>query len=433
MDHAAAALVDLKKGMNPASDPPEQRLQGYLVDALLSRINPVSAAAGDKSSSSAADLQNQNEGQYPVPELCSADHFVAVQRLQEIGLFFRLGVGAANLAILEAARGLPRIHVVDFDIGNGSQYVALLHSMCNRHRAALAEAQRSGAAAAAAVPVLAALKITAVADPLNPYSANTSRPEGLRAAEDRIASEARRLGIRFEFCTVRVPTSELSRSALGCSSTEDPASEPIVVNFGFLLSKLADESVTPLNPRDELLRRVKSLSPLLVTVVEQEMNCNTAPFMTRFREASSYYAAAFESLEAHSPASVSAGVRAQTEAALGRKAANAVAAEGWRRVERCEVLGKWRCRLGMAGFKPSPLSRGVVEPIRKHISGLANNNNNGNSSGGGGSGSSSNNSNVNNPGVVNNVNVNVSVEEEGGGVVFGWKGRRLTAVSAWRC
>ncbi|PHT45341.1 Scarecrow-like protein 1 [Capsicum baccatum] len=46
-------------------------------------------------------------------------------------------------------------------------------------------------------------------------------------------------------------------------------------------SYMPDESVSTVTQRDQLLRMVKSLNPKVVTVVEQEVNDNTAPFPQR--------------------------------------------------------------------------------------------------------------------------------------------------------
>ncbi|EYU25126.1 hypothetical protein MIMGU_mgv1a0036911mg, partial [Erythranthe guttata] len=174
----------------------------------------------------------------------------------------------------------------------------------------------------------------------------------------------------------------------------------LCVNFAFKLYKLPDESVTTENLRDELLRRVKSLSPEVMTVVEQEMNTNTAPLTARVRDAYEYYGALFDSLDA--TVSRENPDRVRIEEGLSRKISNSVAGEGRDRVERCEVLGKWRARMSMAGFQPRKMSQLAVESLRSKL----------------------NSGTRGNPGF--------SVNEESGGICFGWMGRILTVASAWR-
>lgn len=175
--------------------------------------------------------------------------------------------------------------------------------------------------------------------------------------------------------------------------------EALAVNFAYRLYKLPDESVTTENLRDELLRRVKGLSPEVVTVVEQEMNANTAPFVARVNEACGYYGVLFDSFGATESRDSSERVR--VEEGLGRKMANSVACEGRDRVERCEVFGKWRARMSMAGFEPKAMSPLVAESLRFKL----------------------NTETRGNPGFT--------VNEQSGGICCGWMGRTLTVASAW--
>ncbi|CAA0831007.1 Scarecrow-like protein 8 [Striga hermonthica] len=218
---AAEMLARILQQVANTRGTPEQRLAAYMAAALMPRVGPAR----------------------PAPETHGKEHAAAAQMLYDASPPFKLGFMAANLAILEATaeQGLGRrIHVVDFDIGQGGQYVHLLHALAAKVKAA-EPPMRDGAS----------LKITAV--------------EG-----------------------------------------------------------------------------------------------------------------------------------------LGRRMVNAVACEGRDRVERCEVFGKWRARMGMAGFQPRQVSQLVVESLKAKV----------------------NSGTRGNPGFT--------VNEESGGVAFGWKGRNLTVASAWR-
>jgi hypothetical protein len=289
---------------------------------------------------------------------------------------------AANLAIIDATREQEQeantssngFHVVDFDIGHGGQYKNLLH--------ALSGLQNSKPAI---------VKITAVA-----ADSNGVEEERLRLVGETLTQLARRVGLNLCFNVVSCKLSELTRESLGCEPDE-----ALAVNFAFKLYRMPDESVSSTeNPRDELLRRVKGLAPRVVTVVEQEMNTNTAPFMARVNESCSYYGALFDSIE--STVKGDNSERAKVEEGLGRRMVNSVACEGRDRVERCEVFGKWRARMGMAGFELKPLSHNIAESMKTRLS------------------------------LANRVNPGFSVKEENGGVCFGWMGKTLTVASAWR-
>ncbi|XP_051121864.1 scarecrow-like protein 8 [Andrographis paniculata] len=336
---------------------PEQRLTAYLVSALKSRVNLTS-------------------NPFSPSELYSKEQTLAIHMLYDVSPCFKLAFMAANLSILETAsdRGFSQIHVLDFDIGQGRQYVHLLHALSSK---------------ASAGKRAAALKVTALGD-FSSFSEENTRIVG-----DHLKSLAAKIGVQFNFSVRKFAISDVNLDKLGVLP-----GETLAVNLAFKLHMLPDESVTTENRRDELLRRVKSLSPAVVTVVEQDINANTAPLTVRVREAYAHYGALFDSLDA--TASRDNVDRVRIESALGRKLGNSVACEGRDRVERCEVYGKWAARMRMAGFDPVQISQTVADSLRVKL----------------------------NSGTRGNPGFTVS--EQSGGVGFGWMGRILTVASAWR-
>ncbi|KAF9615311.1 hypothetical protein IFM89_022727 [Coptis chinensis] len=354
-DVAVLKLETLKQVCNLRGDS-EQRFIPYMVSALRSKINPT-------------------ENPPPIQQLFSNDHVIATQMLFEASPCFKYGFMASNLAIVEATTTSNVIHVLDFDIGQGSQYITLIHAIAEKH-------QSRG------IPIF--IKITSVV--LNQdYSV---KQEDQRMVGDRLKKLADRVGLGFRFNIVEKPIFKLSQETLGIESDE-----ALVVNFAFRLFKLSDESVSTENQRDELLRLVKSFSPRVVTLLEQEMSSNTASFVARVGEVSSYYLALFNSLD--STINRDGPERVKIEECLGRKAANSVACEGKERVERCEVFGKWRARMKMAGFVTRPLGQHVAESMKSRLNTKYKNNS------------------------------GFTVKEESDGICFGWLDRVLTVASAW--
>lgn len=353
---ATEIVTRLQQVANPRGSS-EQRLTAFMVSALRSRVNPI-------------------EHPYSKSELYGDEHRSSTQRLYEVSPCFNLSFMASNRAILEATsdKGFQRIHVVDFDIGEGRQYMHFLHALA----AGTTVGQRA-----------ASLRITAFSD------STSGGEEKSRIAGERLKALAVKFGVPFDLTVKKLIVGELSRDKLGVD-----AGEALAVNLAFKLHNLPDESVTTENMRDELLRLVKGLSPDITTVVEQEMNANTAPLTVRVREACEHYGALLDSLDA----SVSRGnpERVRIEEAVGRKVGNSVACEGRERVERCEVFGKWRARMSMAGFQAVPMSRAVADSLRAKV----------------------NSGTRGNPGFT--------VCEQSGGIGFGWMGRTLTVASAWR-
>uniref|UniRef100_A0A1J3DRS0 Scarecrow-like protein 8 n=1 Tax=Noccaea caerulescens TaxID=107243 RepID=A0A1J3DRS0_NOCCA len=365
---ATEILARVSQTPNPRRNS-EEKLVDFMVTALRSRIYPAESHAPA----------------LPATELYGKEHLISTQLLYELSPCFKLGFMAANLAILDAAgnndeEGMT-MHVIDFEIGEGGQFVNLLHAL---------SARRSGKNP----PVV---KITAVTNNIDGYLVASDGGENrLTAVGELLTQLGDRLGISVRFNVVTsLRLSDLSRESLGC----DP-DETLAVNLAFKLYRVPDESVCTENPRDELLRRVKGLKPRVVTLVEQEMNSNTAPFLGRVSESCACYGALLDSVESTVPSSNSD--RVKVEDGIGRKLINAVACEGIDRIERCEVFGKWRMRMGMAGFELMPVSENIAESMKSRLS-------NG-----------------------NRVHPGFTVKEDNGGVCFGWMGRTLAVASAWR-
>lgn len=356
MEIATSIIAGLKRASNALSGDPEQRLAAYMASALMSRINPA-----------------ERGGAPPGAELCSAEHLAATQMLYVASPIFNLGFFAADLAILEATRDHPKIHIVDFDIGDGAHYIHLIRALAERRT------------------IKPTVKITAL---LDPSSINGGNSNGIKLAGDLVMKEAQLAGISLKFSTLRRRATDLQRESIGC----DP-DEAVAVNFPFRLSKVADESVSPVNPRDGLLRAAKGLRPEVVVLLEQEMNSNTAPFQARVGSAWAHYLMHFQSLD--STMTWDRSDRVRVEECLARKAANAVAREGVDRIERCEVFGKWRSRMGMAGFNARPLGAHIADSVQTGLG-------------------------------TSRTQSGLFVKEEAGGICIGWMGQILTVVSAWR-
>ncbi|CAA7394535.1 unnamed protein product [Spirodela intermedia] len=323
---------------------PLQRLGAYMLEGLVARQEASGATI------------------YRALRCEGRDLLSHMQILYDICPYFKFGYMAANGAIAEAVRHDDRVHIVDFQIAQGTQWVTLLQAL----------AARPGGPPR--------VRITGLVD-----------DDGGPVAE-RLAAVSRRFRIPVEFRPVGAAAQDVTPAMLDVRE-----GEALAVSFTLQLHHTPDESVEVGNPRDGLLRMVKGLGPRVVTLVEQESNTNTTPFLTRFAEALDYYAAMFESIEVALPRGSGERIGVEQQC-LARDIVNVVACEGRERVERHELLGKWRSRLGMAGFRPYPLSRYVNEVIR---------------------------------GLLGAYSGNYRLREEDGAVLLGWKQRDLISASAW--
>eukprot|EP01018_Ginkgo_biloba_P017648 Gb_31684 [translate_table: standard] len=313
-------IAELRQVVSICGDP-MQRLGAYMVEGLVARL----ACSGGV-------IYRALKCKEPA----SAELLSYMQILYEVCPFFKFGYMAANGAIAEAFKDEDRVHIIDFQIAQGSQWVTLIQAL----------AARPGGP-----PHVC---ITGVDDPMSEYA----RDGGLELVGQRLSKLAEICKVPFEFHAVPVLGPDVQAYMLKVRP-----GYALAVNFAFQLHHMPDESVSTSNHRDRLLRMVKGLAPKVVTLAEQESNTNTAPFFPRFMEALSYYSAVFESLDVTLPRESKERVNVEQHC-LARDIVNIIACEGAERVERHEVLGKWRSRLTMAGFKPYPLSSIVNSTIK---------------------------------------------------------------------
>ncbi|KAJ1394162.1 hypothetical protein SESBI_34387 [Sesbania bispinosa] len=334
---------------------PIQRLGAYMVEGLVARKE----ASGN--SIYHALKCREPEGK---------DLLSYMQLLFEICPYLKFGYMAANGAIAEACRNEDHIHIIDFQIAQGTQWMTLLQAL----------AARPGGAPH--------VRITGIDDPVSKYA----RGDGLEVVGKRLALMSEKFGIPVEFHGVPVFAPEVKRDMLDIKP-----GEALAVNFPLQLHHTADESVDVSNPRDGLLRLVKSLSPKVVTLVEQESNTNTTPFFNRFIETLDYYLAIFESIDVTLSRNSKERINVEQHC-LARDIVNVIACEGKQRVERHELFGKWKSRLTMAGFRQCPLSSYVNSVIRS---------------------------------LLRCYSEHYTLVEKDGAMLLGWKNRNLISASAW--
>ncbi|KAI4374745.1 hypothetical protein MLD38_012705 [Melastoma candidum] len=348
-------LVEEARGVVSITGEPIERLGAYMVEALVARRE-------------ASGLNIYRTLRCREPE--GKDLLSYMHILCDICPYLKFGYMAANGAIAEACRTEHRIHIVDFMIAQGTQWMTLLQAL----------AARPGGPPH--------VRITGIDDPMSKYA----RGAGLEAVGKQLAEVSKKFGIPVEFEGVPVFAPDITVEMLGVRP-----GDALVVNFPLQLHHTPDESVDVSNPRDGLLRLVKSLSPKLVTLVEQESNTNTTPFLTRFVETLNYYLAMFESIDEMMPRDRRERINVEQHC-LARDMVNIIACEGKDRSERHELLGKWKSRFSMAGFRQYPLSS-YVNSVIKSLLGC--------------------------------YSPHYTLVETDGAMLLGWKDRFLVSASAW--
>lgn len=348
-------LIQEARKVVSISGEPIQRLGAYLVEALVAR----------KEKSGTNIYRTLKCRQPESKDLLSYMHI-----LYEVCPYLKFGYMAANGAIAEAFRNEDHVHIIDFQIAQGTQWMTLIEALAARPNGP---------------PYM---RITGIDDPVSKYA----RGGSLAAVGERIAALSKKFSIPIEFHALPVFANDVKREMFDIRP-----GEALAVNFPLQLHHTPDESIDIKNPRDEMIRMVKSLSPKVVTLIEQESNHNTTPFLMRFAEALDFYSAMFESIDVTMQRDSKERISVEQQC-LARDMVNVIACEGRERVERHELLGKWKSRFTMAGFHPFPLSSHVNSVIR---------------------------------GLLKRYSEHYTLLEKDGAMLLGWKERSLVSASAW--
>ncbi|KAL9254874.1 Scarecrow-like protein [Drosera capensis] len=352
----AGYLMDVLGKIVSVSGSPIERLAAYMLEGLRARLE-----------SSGHIIYKKLSCERPSgKELLSYMHI-----LTTICPYYNFAYLSSNVIIQEAMANEGRIHIIDFQIAMGSQWMSLIESL----------AQRPGRA-----PYI---RVTGVDDDNSAYA----RGGGLQIIGEWLTNKARSCGVQFEFHAAAMSGCEVNRDNLGLRP-----GEAVAVNFPYILHHMPDESVSTHNHRDRLLRLVKSIGPKVVVLVEQESNTNSSPFLNRFNETLDYYTAMFESIDVARPRDDPRRINAEQHC-LARDIVNMIACEDAERVERHELFGKWKLRLQMAGFNQCALSSTLKNAVWNMIS---------------------------------KYHTNYRISELDDALFLGWKNRQLCTTSAWR-
>ncbi|KAJ0591115.1 putative transcription factor GRAS family [Helianthus annuus] len=344
--NARLLISELRRMVSVAGEP-IQRIGAYMLEGLIARL-----------SSSGSTIYK-------------SDLALNTRVLYEICPCSKYGYMSANGAIAEAMKCEKRVHIIDFCIEDGSQWVPLIQAF----------ARRPGG------------------PPHIRISGLHHYPNGLGKVGIRLCKLAKACNVPFGSIPFHETNATFEfNTEVGLESFRDRPGEALAVNFAFVLHRVPDESVSTQNHRDRVLRLVKSMKPKIVTLVEQESNTNTAPFYPRFLEALDYYNAMFESIDITLPRHHKERINVEQHC-LARDVVNIIACEGSERVERHELLGKWKLRFSMAGFSPCRMSSLVNGTIKR---------------------------------LLNKCNERYRVEERDGALYLGWMNRDLVSCCAWK-
>lgn len=359
-DLATVILVRLKELVSPTHGTNMERLAAYFTDALRGLVE---GSHGTKHLNWTANSGDENRHQ--------TDMLAAFQLLQDMSPHVKFAHFTANQAILEAVAQDRRVHIVDYDIMEGTQWASLMQALASR---------KDGPH----------IRITAI-------SRTGSARRSIATVQEtgrRLTAFAASIGQPFSFHQCRLDSDETFRP----SAVKLVRGEAVVFNCMLHLphqSYRAPESV------ESFLRGAAALKTRVVTVVEEEggPTGKEVGFVGRFMDRLHHYSAVYDSLEAGFP--MQGRARALVERVfLGPRIAASLA-----RIYRMGVVqererGSWGEWLGEEGF------RGVDISFANHCQAKL---------------------------LLGLFNDGYGVEEMGSKnkLVLSWKSRRLLSASVW--
>ncbi|KAH7332355.1 hypothetical protein KP509_20G083700 [Ceratopteris richardii] len=259
------------------------------------------------------------------------DFIAAFQILHEIFPYIKFGHFTANQAILEAVEGADKVHIVDFEILEGIQWPAFMQALVLR---------KGGPPE---------VRITALCWPTQEHAMDMTQKTCKRLAEF-----ASTMNLPFSYNLLMVNNDE----NIDPSQIKVNQGEALVVNCMVHLPHMPQHTMAAVR---SFVHAVKKLSPLVITLVEEELGCSAIAAASFFSEALHHFHAICDSLEACLPSGLDA--RILVERVFVAPRINSAIDMWIRRISPCPVYVagagdkyKWSTILHSAGLKPLPFS-----------------------------------------------------------------------------
>lgn len=162
-------------------------------------------------------------------EAANEEDLSYMHMLHQISLSFKFGYMCANRAIAQAMRDEDIIHIIDFHIDEGSQWLTQIQDFVARSRGPLH------------------IRITAIGD--------STSSDAMQMVGNKLSKLAEDFKVLFEFDVVAIFACDVQLQNLRVQSRV-----ALAVNFAFMLHQMPDESVITQNQRDRLLNLTQTFS-----------------------------------------------------------------------------------------------------------------------------------------------------------------------------
>ncbi|KAJ8479785.1 hypothetical protein OPV22_023512 [Ensete ventricosum] len=210
----------------------------------------------------------------------------------------------------------------------------------------------------------------------------------------RLADYAKSFNVPFEYQAIASKWETIRVEDLHIAKDE-----VVVVNCLYRFRNLIDETVVVDSPRNRVLNTIRKMNPDAFIHAVVNGSYSAPFFITRFREALFHFSALFDMLNTNVPRDDEQRTLIERDL-FGREALNVIACEGPERVERPETYKQWQVRNLRAGFVQLPPNPDIMKKAKDKVKGC--------------------------------YHKDFVIDEDGGWLIQGWKGRIIYAISAWK-
>lgn len=278
----------------------------------------------------------------------------------------------ANKTFMNVSEKVRRLHIVDFGIFYGFQWPSFMQRLSTRPGGP------------------PKLRITGIDLPCPGFRPSARVEETGR----RLAGYAETFGVPFEFNAIAQKWETIKLEDIIIEKDE-----LLVVSCLFRFRNLLDETVIVNSPRNIVLNLIRKMNPAVFVLGVVNGAYNAPFFITRFREALFHYSSLFDMLDTIIPREIHERMLLE-RTVFGQEAVNVISCEAAERIERPETYKQWQVRNTRAGFTQLPLDREIVKMARNRVK--------------------------------TSYHKDFVVDEDGGWLLQGWKGRIIYALSSWR-
>uniref|UniRef100_A0A7N0UBU6 Scarecrow-like protein 32 n=1 Tax=Kalanchoe fedtschenkoi TaxID=63787 RepID=A0A7N0UBU6_KALFE len=261
----------------------------------------------------------------------------------------RFGFTAANTAILDAIEGYSSVHIVDLSLTHCMQIPTLIDALATRLES----------------PPLLKLTVAGATEDVPPMLELSYEELG-----SKLMNFARSRNITMEFRVLPSSSSDGFASLIDQIREQNlvhsQIGEALIINCHMMLHYIPEETLSmghtsdspspnlstspqTFSYRNFFLKKIRTLDPTLVILVDEDADFTSRNLVTRLRSAFNYLWIPYDTVDTF--LAKGSKQRQWYEADICWKIENVIAEEGARRVERPEPKGRWVQRMRSSGFR----------------------------------------------------------------------------------